>query len=51
VFSDRLYFHEKVNGTVHVSVPVSIVSLHLKISKVCIEPERNARKLGGVSLR
>jgi hypothetical protein len=50
-FSCHLCFHGQVDGTVHVSVPVSIVSRHLKLCKVCIEPERNARKLGGISLR
>jgi hypothetical protein len=33
--------------TVNVSFSVSIVSLHLKICKVCIEPDGNARGLGG----
>jgi hypothetical protein len=32
---------------VNVSFSVSIVSLHLKLCKVCIEPEGNARGLGG----
>jgi hypothetical protein len=31
---------------VNVSFSVSIVSLHLKLCKVCIEPERNARRSG-----
>jgi hypothetical protein len=30
VFSCHFFFHEQVNGTVHVSVPVSIVSLHFE---------------------
>jgi hypothetical protein len=47
VFSCCFYFHEQVNGIVHVSVPVSIVSIHLKLCKVCVELERNARKSGG----
>jgi hypothetical protein len=29
---------------------VSIVSLHLKLCKVCIEIEGNARRSGGISL-
>jgi hypothetical protein len=39
---------------VNVSFSVSIVSLHLKLCKLCIEPEGNARGLwggGGGSLR
>jgi hypothetical protein len=29
---------------------VSIVSLHLNLYKVCIDPEGNARRSGGISL-